>query len=160
MRPLVATGLLAALLAAAAAPPAYAAGSTETAPAPSRPRNPDFDAGKAAVNRGDFAGAIPLLRKATTVDARNPEAFNLLGYATRKSGDARGSLASYQQALALDPKHLGAHEYIGEAYLMLDDIASAQQHLARLDQLCVFGCREHRMLKDAIAAYQRGQKPR
>jgi hypothetical protein len=86
--------------------------------------------------------------------------LNLLGFVTRKSGDPRGSLQYYQQALTIDPKHMGAHEYIGEAYLMLDDVAQAQQYLARLDQLCIFGCKEHRMLKDAIAARQRGVKPK
>ena len=76
----------------------------------------------------------------------------------RSSGDPNGSLQYYQQALAIDPRHLGAHEYIGEAYLMLNRPADAQQHLARLDSLCVFGCTEYRMLKAAIANYSGGKR--
>ena len=34
-----------------------------------------------------------------------------------------------------------------------------QQHLARLDSLCVFGCAEYRMLKTAVANYKAGRKP-
>jgi hypothetical protein len=68
-------------------------------------------------------------------------------------------LQYYNQALQIDPKHLGAHEYVGEAYLMLDQPQQAEQHLARLDQLCVFGCAEHRELKTAIANYKAGRKP-
>ena len=37
--------------------------------------------------------------------------------------------------------------------------AQAEQHLARLDSLCVFGCAEYRMLKTAIANYKQGKKP-
>ena len=80
-------------------------------------------------------------------------------FATRKSGDANGSLQYYQQALVIDSRHIGSHEYRGEAYLMLDQPAQADQHLARLDSLCVFGCAEYRMLKTAIANYKAGKKP-
>jgi Flp pilus assembly protein TadD len=132
---------------------------TDPAP-PAAARNIDYDIGKAAVERGDFAAGIDALRRATANDPRNANAFNLLGYGLRKSGDARAALRNYQQALAIDPKHIGAHEYIGEAYLMLDDVVQARQHLDRLDQLCLFGCKEHRMLAQAIAAYEKGIKPK
>jgi Flp pilus assembly protein TadD len=127
--------------------------STQT-PRASKPANPDFDAGKAAVGKEDWPNAIAALKKAVATEPNNPEAYNLLGYATRKSGDARGSLAHYQQALSLDPKHLGAHEYIGEAYLMLNDVPKAEEHLAKLSDLCTFGCKEERALKAAIAAHK------
>ena len=42
---------------------------------------------------------------------------------------------------------------------MLDRPAEADQMLARLDSLCVFGCTEYRMLKTAIAGYKQGKKP-
>lgn len=135
------------------AAPVLAMGTTDPAPA-AKPRNADFDAGKAAIAKEDWAGAIASLKKATAAEPNNPEAHNLLGYATRKSGDARGSLGHYQQALALDPKHIGAHEYIGEAYLMLNDLPKAEEHLAKLGDLCTFGCKEERALKAAIAAYK------
>lgn len=125
---------------------------------PPAARNNDFNNAKAAVAKQDWPTAISLLQKVTAKEPKNPEAFNLLGYATRKSGDARGSLQYYQTALSLDPKHLGANEYIGEAYLQLNDVAKAEEHLKRLDELCTFGCKEHTELKNAIAAYKAGKK--
>ena len=107
----------------------------------------------------DYKGSLPLLQQVVAKDPRNADAYNLMGYATRSAGDPNGSLQYYQQALAIDPRHLGAHEYIGEAYLMLNRPADAQQHLARLDSLCVFGCTEYRQLKAAIASYNAGKRP-
>ncbi len=132
-------------------------GSTEQPAA--KPADPNFARAKAMIEGRDYTNALPLLQQVVTKDPRNADAYNLMGFATRKSGNANGSLQYYQQALAIDPRHLGAHEYIGEAYLMLDQPAQAEQHLARLDSLCVFGCAEYRMLKAAIANYKAGRKP-
>ena len=133
-------------------------GGTSNEPA-AKPADPNYTRAKAMIEARDYAGALPLLQQVVAKDARNADAYNLMGYATRKSGNPNGSLQYYQQALAIDAKHLGAHEYIGEAYLMLDQPAEAEQHLARLDSLCVFGCAEYRMLKAAVANYKAGKKP-
>ena len=124
-----------------------------------KPADPNYTRAKAMIEARDYANALPLLQQVVTKDPRNADAYNLMGFATRKSGTDRGSMQFYQQALAIDPRHLGAHEYIGEAYLMLDQPAQAEQHLARLDSLCVFGCAEYRLLKTAVANYKAGKKP-
>ena len=141
--------------------PVGAAGTSEPAAprAAAKPANPDFANAKAAIARKDYAGAIASLTRVTQAEPRNPEAWNLLGFATRKSGNPRGSLVHYQKAMEIDPKHLGAHEYMGEAYLMLDDLPNAEVLLKRLDSFCTFGCQEHRMLKTAIENYKKGRKP-
>jgi len=131
------------------------AASTSTA----KPADPNFAQAKALIEAKRYKEAMPYLQQAVATNPRNADAYNLMGYATRKSGDANGSLQYYNQALAIDPKHLGANEYVGEAYLMLDRPQEAQQHLARLDSLCTFGCTEYRMLKAAIADYKAGKKP-
>ncbi|MGE0421905.1 MAG: tetratricopeptide repeat protein [Reyranellaceae bacterium] len=164
MHPTLRFACAAALSAAFALPVtlAHAAGGGSGGASGSAPRasaNADFTAAKAAIDRKDYAGAIASLNKATQAEPRNPEAWNLLGYATRKSGNPRASLTYYQRAMEIDPKHLGAHEYMGEAYLMLDDLANAEILLKRLDSFCTFGCQEHRMLKAAIEAYKKGKKP-
>jgi Flp pilus assembly protein TadD len=139
---------------------ALAAGGADPQPASqARPVDPNFAQAKAMIEARNYKGALPLLQQAVAKDPRNADAYNLMGYATRASGDPNGSLQYYQQALAIDPRHIGAHEYIGEAYLMLNRPAEAEQHLARLDSLCVFGCSEYRMLKTAIANYKQGRKP-
>ncbi len=131
------------------------AGSTPSTTA----ADPDFTRARAMIQAKDYRGALALLQQVVAKDPRNAEAYNLMGYATRQSGDASGSLQYYNQALGIDPKHIGAHEYIGEAYLMLGRLPEAEQHLARLDSLCVFGCSEHRQLKAAIADYKAGKRP-
>jgi predicted Zn-dependent protease len=124
-----------------------------------KPADPNYTQAKAMIEARNYASALPLLQQVVAKDPKNADAYNLMGYATRKSGNPNGSLQYYQQALAIDARHLGAHEYIGEAYLMLDQPAQAEQHLARLDSLCVFGCAEYRMLKTAVANYKAGKKP-
>jgi Flp pilus assembly protein TadD len=121
--------------------------------------DPNFTSAKAMIEAKNYAGAMPLLQQVVAKDPKNAEAYNLMGFATRKSGDANGALQYYNTALGLDPKHLGANEYIGEAYLMLGKVKEAEQHLARLDSLCVFGCVEQRTLKQAIADFKAGKKP-
>ena len=136
---------------------AFAMGPTSDPPAATKAGDQDFAKAKAMVEAKDYKGAIPLLQQVVAKDTKNADAFNLLGFATRKSGDAAGSLQYYTQALALDPKHVGAHEYVGQAYLMMGRLPDAEQHLAKLDALCVFGCAEHRSLKAAIADFKAGK---
>ncbi len=126
---------------------------------PAAPADPTFAQAKAMIEAKNYTGALPLLQQVVAKDPRNADAYNLMGYATRASGNPNGSLQYYTQALAIDARHLGAHEYLGEAYLMLDRPAEADQMLARLDSLCVFGCTEYRMLKAAVANYKQGRKP-
>ena len=126
---------------------------------PPKAADPNFGQAKALIEARNYAPALPLLQQVVAKDPRNADAYNLLGYATRKSGNPTGSLQYYNQALQIDPKHLGAHEYLGEAYLMLDQPQQAELYLARLNSLCVFGCTEYRMLKAAIADYKAGKKP-
>lgn len=124
-----------------------------------KPVDPNFTRAKAMIEARDYKGAMPLLQQVVAANPKDADAYTLMGYATRKSGDANGSLQYYTRALALDPKSLGAHEYIGEAYLQLDRLGEAEQHLARLDSICVFGCSEYRMLRAVITDYKAGRKP-
>ena len=73
----------------------------------------------------------------------------------RAAGDPAKSIPLYQKALTLDPHHLGAHEYIGEAYLALDNLPKAKEHLARLNRLCLFSCEQYRDLKKAVESYEK-----
>jgi cytochrome c-type biogenesis protein CcmH/NrfG len=60
----------------------------------------------------------------------------------------------YNEALRIDPQHRGAHEYIGEAYLMTGNVAKAKEHLAQLDILCRAGCAEQAKLKKEITTFE------
>jgi tetratricopeptide (TPR) repeat protein len=81
---------------------------------------------------------------------------NLLGYAQRKKTppDLAAAERYYQAALKIDPKPRGALEYYGELFLMKNDLAGAEQMLARLNKACFLPCEEYRELKDEIAQYK------
>ena len=38
----------------------------------------------------DYANALPLLQQVVAKDPKNADAYNLMGFATRKSGNANG----------------------------------------------------------------------
>ena len=130
----------------------YGAG-TETTPV-ELPRLPELVAGKAAIEAKDWKKAIDNLSLAAAREPANADIQNFLGYANRKSGNLEAAFKHYNEALKLDPKHRGAHEYIGEAYLMAGNPAKAEEHLAALDKLCLFSCEEYRDLKKSIADYK------
>jgi tetratricopeptide (TPR) repeat protein len=127
-------------------------------PARGAAEDPDYTAGVRAIKAEKFAEAIPPLQRVVGRDARNADALNWLAYATRRNGDPAASLPLYEKALAIDPKHRGAHEYIGEAYLMLGNLAKAREHLARLNSLCFLPCSEYRDLKKAVEQYEKTGK--
>jgi tetratricopeptide (TPR) repeat protein len=152
---------LVAAMALVTAGPAIAMGGSDSSKTstPAAAGDQNYARAKSMIEASDYKGAVPLLQQVVAKDARNADAYNLLGYATRKSGDPNGSLQYYNQALSIDPKHVGALEYLGEAYLQLNRLPEAEQQLAKLDSACVFGCLEQRTLKTAIANYKAGKKP-
>jgi tetratricopeptide (TPR) repeat protein len=123
---------------------------------PSSPQDPLTDA-RTAIAGKDWSKAIMLLKEQTAKDPRNADAFNLLGFSQRNAGDMPSALASYEKALTLNPKHKGAHEYLGETYLKLNDLPKAQAEQASLQGLCPQGCEELDDLNEAIADYKRGK---
>ena len=159
MRVLLSVAVMPLALSTAALAAGGGGGGESQGISPAKPVDPNFAQAKVAIEARNYAAALPLLQQVVAKDPRDADAYNLMGYATRKSGDPNGSLQFYTTALQIDPKHLGANEYLGEAYLMLDKTQQAEQQLARLDQLCMFGCVEYRTLKAAIADYKAGKKP-
>jgi len=110
----------------------------------------------AAADRKDWAGAATAMRDALAKDPNNADYHNLYAYSLRRGGtqDMDQVFKHYNEALRLDPKHRGAHEYIGEAYLMVGNVAKAKEHLSTLDKLCFFGCSEYSDLKRAISEHE------
>jgi Flp pilus assembly protein TadD len=147
---------LAAALAGGAALPCHAAMESDTAP--QAVADPDYAAGKKAIEARDWNAAIKYFSAAALRAPDNADIQNYLGYANRRSGKLDAAFKHYQGALKLDPRHRGAHEYIGEAYLMVKNLAKAEEHLAALDRLCLLPCEEYSDLKRAIAAYKGGKQ--
>jgi len=135
--------------------PAMAIGdATDEAPAGAQ-LDPDYAAGKMAIAAKDWSAAIRALTSAALRDTRNPDIQNYLGYAYRHTGQLDLAFRHYQRALQLDPRHRGAHEYVGEAYLVANNLAKAEEHLAALQRICLIPCEQYEDLKKAIAEYRR-----
>ena len=117
--------------------------------------DPDFAAGKAAIQAKDWNGAIGSLSSAALRDTRNADIQNYLGYAYRHLRQMDPAFKHYARALELDPRHRGAHEYVGEAYLIVDNPAKAEEHLAALQKICLIPCEEVEDLRKAIIEYRR-----
>ena len=141
-------GALALTLIAAAA--AFAADTPTSSPA--APVDTDLATARARIEAGNWTGAADVLQKAVVRDPSNADYHNLLAYAIRKgpNPDMDRVFKHYTEALRINPKHRAAHEYIGEAYLLVGNLAKAKEHLAALDKLCFFSCEEFRDLKRAI----------
>ena len=120
----------------------------------------DVVAGKKAIEDKRWADAIEALSSAALRDTRNADIHNYLGYAHRNAGQMDKAFAHYERALKLNPRHRGAHEYVGEAYLMVGKPAKAQEHLKALRAICLLPCEELEDLKAKIDRYQRdARKP-
>ncbi len=119
------------------------------------PADPDLTAAKAAIAAKDWDRAVTSLTRALERHPNSADVYNELGYSERNRGNLDAAFRYYEKALTLDPKHRGAHEYIGEAYLMAGNLPKAEEHLAALDKLCFFPCEEFRDLKTAVAKYKK-----
>ncbi len=151
--------LIGATILTLAASSAFGAASSEP---PAAPKDPVLEKVSAATERQDWTGAQSILKDALAREPRNAEYHSLYAYSIRKGPNPDMSLVfqHYNEALAIDPKHKGAHEYLGEAYLMVGNLPKAKEELATLDKLCFFSCEEFSLLKKAIADYETKQAAR
>ena len=134
---------------------AAAGSSSSTSNAASQADQRNIERGKQAIEAGDWERAAAFLERAAESNPRNADVFNLLAYSYRHLDRIDDAFENYGRALDLDPKHLGAHEYIGEAYLIVGDLAKAEGHLATLQEICA-SCEETEELAEAIAQFKEG----
>ncbi len=105
---------------------------------------------KTAIEGGDFAKAEGLLRKAVADNPKSADAWNLLGFTTRKQGKLAEAEGYYLKALDIDRNHIGALEYLGILYVKTGRMDEAKVMLARIDKACLFTCEEYTDLKTGI----------
>ena len=152
----LAGALLCAVL--AAAPPAAANLSTmvtdDTAGVLPEVPQEDLDAAQAAIDAGAYETAIARLHIILAEVPRSAEANNYLGYVHRRLQNFAEAFTYYRRALDIAPRHTGAHHYIGEAYLEIGDLETAEFHLAQLSDICEYGCDDYWQLHDAVALYR------
>jgi tetratricopeptide (TPR) repeat protein len=125
----------------------------------------DYAEGAAAFEREDWPAVIEYMTRAVEQRPWHDDAYNLMGFAYRKLGDYDKALQAYDWALKLNPHHRGALEYLGEAYLELDQPEAAKATLERLEVECrriapaatdggwQADCEEWQELSEAYEAY-------
>ncbi len=104
--------------------------------------------GKEDKAKSNYKKALKLLVKSNKKNPDKPNTLNYLGFTSRKLGDFENGEKYYLQGLAIDPKHKGINEYLGELY-----VATNRHNLAveRLEVLKSCNCKEYDQLKAVIA---------
>ena len=104
--------------------------------------------GKLEKAKKSYTKAQKLLIKSNQKKPNKADTLNYLGFTTRKLGDFKNGEKYYLQGLAINPKHKGINEYLGELY-----VATDRHNLAveRLEVLKDCNCKEYDQLKAVIA---------
>jgi tetratricopeptide (TPR) repeat protein len=136
------------MIAASSLLPAHAEGGYAKKDSPLKPYHELIEDKK-------YQQAITELDEALRDDPDNADMLNLMAYSHRKLKHFDIALDYYQQALAIEPDHRGANEYLGELYLQTGQLEKAEERLKVLDEECFFGCDEYDQLEAAIEEYRK-----
>ena len=120
--------------------------------------DPDYAAGKAAMDQKNWPEAVKRFHQAALRDPESADLHNYLGFSYRNLKQMDLAFKFYKRSIQLNPRHRGAHEYIGEAYLMVNDLANAEKHLAALRNICLLPCEELADLEKAVKDYRARKK--
>jgi tetratricopeptide (TPR) repeat protein len=117
---------------------------------------PGYKTAETLIKEEKYVEAIAALNALGKPD--DADVLNLLGYAHRKLGKLDEGIVFYTKALAVNPQHRGAHEYLGEAYLIKNDLKRAEELYVKLKDICgFFGCEEASELSEAIESFKKKQ---
>ncbi|SMF71657.1 tetratricopeptide repeat protein [Candidatus Pelagibacter sp. HIMB1321] len=105
------------------------------------------EVGKQKKAEKQYRKAQKLLIKSNEKKPNNADTLNYLGFTTRKLGDYNLGEEYYLQGLAIEPKHNGINEYLGELYVVTNRMDLAKE---RLDVLKNCNCEEFQELKEII----------
>ena len=121
-------------LAAVCAPPASTAAGDEDTSGGDEIRSSHEQAVR-QVEAADYEDAREILKALNRSAPGNADMLNMLGHFHRKLGRVEAAFGYYREALAIEPRHLGANEYLGELYLEIGEFASAAQCLGAMRTL-------------------------
>ena len=113
--------------------------------------NKDIEDGKAKNAEKKFRRALERCENAVALDDRYHEAWNLIGYTSRKLNDYDKAFKAYEKCLAIKWDYAPAREYLGEAWLEKGDLAKAREQMVMLDR--IEAETEMKVLKGKIDAY-------
>ena len=76
-----------------------------------------------------YSQAFKKLSEALKKDNKNPDILNYMGFTSRKIGNFSEAEDYYLRGLAINPKHNGINEYLGELYVQTNRIDKANERL-------------------------------
>jgi len=109
-----------------------------------------YFASVALINNGEYQAAFDDLTLTASVAGPHPDITTYQGYTQRKLGNYDVAKSYYALALAVDPNHKGANEYLGELYVETGEMDKAKAQLAKLEEICSFGCIEENELRKMV----------
>ena len=109
-----------------------------------------YFASVALINNGEYQTAFDQLTLTAAAAGPHPDITTYQGYTQRKLGNYDVAKSYYALALAVDPNHKGANEYLGELYVETGEMEKAKTQLAKLEEICSFGCIEENELRGWI----------
>jgi hypothetical protein len=130
--------------------------SLHAADTPSNMGGSPLDGAREAIAQKNWAGALNSLRAIAPDQSSSADFHNLMGYVLRHQSQPNmvAVLDHYDRALAIDPGHRQAREYLGEAWLMLHCPVQAAEQLAAIQGLCgSTDCEEWQDLQAALLGY-------
>ena len=101
-----------------------------------------------------YKKALSLLIKSNKKVPNKADTLNYLGFTTRKLGDYAGGEKYYLQGLAIEPRHNGINEYLGELYVVTNRVNLAKERLKVLENC---NCEEYGELKEIIAGTKKSK---
>ncbi len=132
--------------------------AADLSPAEIQAAEDDFKQAVTLVEEQKYEEAIPIMLGIYNGDiGADSDTLNYLGFAHRKLGRNEDALRYYEEALELEPEHLGANEYLGELFIQTGELDKAATQLEILTKLCG-SCEESEMLAEAISQAQAGEQ--
>ena len=111
--------------------------------------------GNEAFNRNDYATAVNLLRRATTLQPQNSNAWNELGRALLAMNEVDAAIHAFQTSIANDPTSRNAYNNLGLAYERQRKYADAEAQFRKQIVVNPDDHYAHRNLGTMLAQLQR-----
>jgi hypothetical protein len=101
--------------------------------------------------RGQYSNALEGLSLIVEKNPRDGRVWYYRGYAKAMSGDRRGAMEDYEQAVFYDPKNADAHFSLGFTYMLMRREIEAREQAKELDDLDELMAAKLRILIDAMS---------
>ena len=107
-----------------------------------------YERAKKYIDENNYKKSLKVLKSLTKREdllGFRADIYNLLGFSYRKlsNPELEKSFAAYMMAIEINPKHIGAHEYLGELYLMMNNKDKAFEMLVKLETIAGTSSKEY-----------------